>query len=93
LIENSKDRLDVERPVGWTSDNVRSPFVGKKYDDDYDEEFEDDEEYEDPDEGPLTPLAESAVYMHELFLAFVEAGFSDNQDLTLVARMNVDEVE
>jgi hypothetical protein len=40
----------------------------------------------DPDD-PITQLAEGAAQLHELFLAYVGAGFSENQALYLVGQM------
>ncbi len=38
-------------------------------------------------EDPITQLAEGAASAHELFLAYVNAGFTENQALYLVAQM------
>lgn len=38
-------------------------------------------------EDPITQLAEGAASAHELFTAYVEAGFTENQALYLVAQM------
>lgn len=38
-------------------------------------------------EDPITQLAEGAASAHELFLAYVAAGFTENQALYLVAQM------
>jgi hypothetical protein len=35
-------------------------------------------------EEPITSLAESAVQMHELFLAYVDAGFSEDQAMMFI---------
>lgn len=37
--------------------------------------------------GDLTPLAEGAAQLHELFRAYVEAGFTEAQAIDLIARI------
>ena len=64
--------------------------MGKKRDED---DYDDDDLDEEFDDEPITPLGEAAAYMHELFMALVDAGFTDNQAISLVARMNSEEVE
>lgn len=41
----------------------------------------------------ITPLSDVAVALHELFLSFVAAGFSENQALTLVALISTNSDE
>lgn len=38
-------------------------------------------------EDPITSLAEAAVSLHELFQAYVDAGFTEQQALYLVGRI------
>jgi hypothetical protein len=40
-------------------------------------------------EDPITALAQSAVGAHEMFIAFVGAGFTDSQALYLVGQVMV----
>ncbi len=40
----------------------------------------------DEPEEPLTPLAESAGQMHEMFTAYVQAGFTEQQALYLTGQ-------
>jgi hypothetical protein len=35
---------------------------------------------------PMTELGESAVHMHEVFLSYVQAGFTEQQALYLVGQ-------
>lgn len=37
--------------------------------------------------SPMTPIAASAVGIHEMFQALVEAGFTETQALFLVSQM------
>lgn len=46
----------------------------------------DDEPITDAD----TPMSTAAIAIHEMFLSLVAAGFSEDQALTLVARISVD---
>lgn len=39
--------------------------------------------------APMSPLAESALAVHEMFLSFVAAGFAEAQALGLVANILV----
>lgn len=38
-------------------------------------------------EDPITQLAEGAAQLHELFLAYVTAGFTEQQALFLIGQM------
>ncbi|WP_433364053.1 hypothetical protein [Streptosporangium sp. CA-115845] len=38
-------------------------------------------------EDPITQLAEAAMSLHEMFTAYVGAGFTDNQALYLVGQL------
>lgn len=42
--------------------------------------------FENPSAG-LTPMEVSAIGLHEVFTAYVKAGFSEDQSLTIIARM------
>lgn len=43
------------------------------------------ESKQSPPADPMTVLAETAVQMHELYLSYVAAGFTEGQSMTLVA--------
>jgi hypothetical protein len=38
-------------------------------------------------EDPITQLAEAAMSLHELFIAYVAAGFTENQALYIVGQL------
>ncbi|MEV7013287.1 hypothetical protein [Streptosporangium sp. NPDC051022] len=38
-------------------------------------------------EDPITQLAQGAVQLHEVFVAYVEAGFTEQQALFLIGQM------
>lgn len=38
----------------------------------------------DADDDPFTPMAAAASQMHEMFLAYVEAGFTRDEALRLI---------
>lgn len=40
-----------------------------------------------PPEDPITELAAAAAQMHELFSAYVDAGFTEQQALYLLGRL------
>ena len=40
-----------------------------------------------PPEDPITNLAQAAAQMHELFLAYVNAGFTEAQALYLIGQI------
>lgn len=48
---------------------------------------------EQPIEDIDTPMSTAAIAIHEMFLSLVAAGFSEDQALTLVARISVDNGE
>lgn len=39
-----------------------------------------------PENDPISLLMEAAIQLHELYLSFVGAGFTESQALTLVAQ-------
>lgn len=52
-----------------------------------DEDYEDASEEEVEEDGDLSPLAQGAVALHEIYLALQEGGFSEWEGLRILSWM------